>query len=113
MSFQGSAENIRVESNLYTAHKGTTLCAMLRNADGEMCDCTCDLNDYIGNNEGRFEWGGSNFSESAEDISFNMEGDFQPILRARLRDSNGDVHDADINLAERIGNNDGSFHWRK
>lgn len=30
---------------------------------------------------GRFEWGGSNFAESAEDISFNMEGDGQPILR--------------------------------
>ncbi|KAI6358023.1 hypothetical protein MCOR25_007443 [Pyricularia grisea] len=104
MSFHHSAENIRVE--------GTTLCAMLRNGDGEMCDASCDLNDYIGNNEGRFEWGGSNFSGSAEDIRFEMEGDGQPILRARLRDSNGDLHDADINLTERFGNNNGNFHWQ-
>lgn len=47
------------------------------------------------------------FSESAEDIRFNIEGDNQPILRARLRTVDGEFEDRDINLTERIMNRDG------
>lgn len=32
------------QADLYFAHKGSTLYAMLRNGDGDMCDCSCDLN---------------------------------------------------------------------
>lgn len=59
---------------------------------------------------GSFEWGGQNFSHTAEDISFHLEGDSNvPVLRARLASSDGALHDADVNLAERIGNENGSF----
>jgi hypothetical protein len=55
-----------------------------------------------------------NFSESAEDISFELEGDDSvPILRAGLADMDGNIVSRDINLAERIGNNDGNFDFRK
>ena len=47
---------------------------------------------------------------SAEDVSFDIEGGGEvPVLRARLRNSDGDMVDADVNLSERIENIDGQF----
>jgi hypothetical protein len=64
--------------------------------------------------QGSFEWGGQNFSESAEDISFSLEGgDGVPILRAGLRNVDGELVQSDLNLSERNGNNDGSFTFGK
>lgn len=58
-------------------------------------------------------WGGGGFKDSASDISFEREGeDGVPVLRAILKDVEGEDRDADINLAERIGNDNGRlvFH---
>lgn len=63
--------------------------------------------------KGSFQWGGENFSESAEDITFAIEGSGVPILRAGLRNLDGELVYRDINLAERIGNNDGNFDFRE
>ncbi|KAL5335990.1 Cyanovirin-N, partial [Aspergillus crustosus] len=105
MSFHASAQNIRVDD-------GHRLIAELQNEEGDWVEDELDLNDILGNNDGRFEWHGGDFSGSAEDISFDLEGDDGvPILRARLTNSDSDEVDADINLAERIGNNNGSFHF--
>lgn len=61
---------------------------------------------------GNFEWGAADFAGSAENITFNLEGgDGVPILRAELRDTEGNLGHRDINLAERIGNNDGQFYF--
>lgn len=50
------------------------------------------------------------FSGSAEDIELSIEGDDNvPILRAKLNPVDGDPVDADINLAERIGNDGGNL----
>jgi hypothetical protein len=49
----------------------------------------------------------SDFSETAQDIRFHMEGDTQPILRARLQTVDGEWEDRDINLTERIMNRNG------
>ena len=55
-------------------------------------------------------WGGGGFQDSADDISFDREGDDDiPVLRAKLTDVDGEEHDADINLAERIGNDNGKL----
>lgn len=51
----------------------------------------------------------ADFSESAEDIRFDMEGDSSPILRARLRREDGEWEDRDINLTERIMNRNGQL----
>ncbi|KXX75652.1 Cyanovirin-N [Madurella mycetomatis] len=105
MSFHASASNIRVDD-------GHILRARLQKADGELVDAELDLNGCIGNSDGNFEWGGVNFSHSAEDISFEMEGDDNvPVLRASLKPLEGDPIPRDINLSERIGNNDGSFEF--
>jgi hypothetical protein len=55
-----------------------------------------------------------NFSHSAEDINFTIEGDDSvPILRAGLFNMEGALEYRDINLSERIGNVDGNFEFRK
>lgn len=51
MSFHTSASNIRVDD-------GHILRARLRNTNGDEVDAELDLNSCIGNNEGRFQWGG-------------------------------------------------------
>ena len=59
---------------------------------------------------GNFEWGAGEFAGSAENITFSLEGgDGVPILRAELRDTEGNLVGRDLNLAERIGNKSGSF----
>jgi hypothetical protein len=50
------------------------------------------------------------FANSAEEISFELEGDDSvPILRANLWNVEGELVGGDINLAERINNNNGEF----
>ncbi|KAK4132230.1 CVNH domain-containing protein, partial [Trichocladium antarcticum] len=105
MSFHASAQDIRVDD-------GHILRARLQNTNGEEVDAEIDLNQCIGNNDGTFEWDGEGFAGSAENINFSLEGDDSvPILRASLRNVEGDLVDADINLSERIGNNDGNFSF--
>ncbi|KAI5866315.1 CVNH domain-containing protein [Durotheca rogersii] len=107
MSFHASSEDIRLED-------GHILKARLRDADGNYKDAEIDLNNFIGNDDGRFQWGGENFSESAEDIHFGIEGGASvPVLRARLRRVDGEFSDADINLGERVENQDGEFIFSK
>ncbi|KAK4442595.1 cyanovirin-n family protein [Podospora aff. communis PSN243] len=103
MSFHASAQDIRVDD-------GHMLRATLLNADGEAVEAEFDLNTVIGNDNGNFVWGGGDFSGSAEEISFSLEGDDSvPVLRANLRDVEGNLEHRDINLSERIGNDNGSF----
>ncbi|KEZ40111.1 hypothetical protein SAPIO_CDS9133 [Scedosporium apiospermum] len=104
MSFHQSAEDITLD--------GSTLRARLRNVDGEWVDAELNLDEVLGNNNGFFEWGGGGFSGSSENISFSIEGDDSvPVLRATLKNADGeDVH-ADVNLAERIHNNNGAFYF--
>ncbi|RYP44602.1 hypothetical protein DL768_008951 [Monosporascus sp. mg162] len=102
MSFHISAEDITVDGHI--------LRARLRNEGGDNVDAEINLDDYIGNNDGRFEWGGNGFSQTAEDIRFGIEGGGEvPVLRARLQNLEGEFVDADLNLAERISNEDGRF----
>ncbi|KAJ6779295.1 hypothetical protein PWT90_07910 [Aphanocladium album] len=127
-SFHTSASNIRVDD-------GHILRARLRNGNGEEVDSELDLNSCIGNSGGRFSWGSrtfaivdfdldddhsltlsrlTDFSDSAENIYFSVEGDAQvPILRARLRGPDDQTFDADINLGERIGNDNGNLNFCK
>ncbi|CAG7962333.1 unnamed protein product [Penicillium nalgiovense] len=69
--------------------------------------CDTSRSNYL---VGQFHWDGGDFHSSAEDVSLEREGDDDvPILRARLHDVEGELQDADINLAERIGNDNGEL----
>ncbi|CEJ59960.1 hypothetical protein PMG11_08558 [Penicillium brasilianum] len=104
MSFHASATKIELED-------GHILKATLRNSEGEEVDSELDLNKIIGNNDGSFQWEGENFQDSAEDIEFSRDerddGEAIPVLRAQLGNLEGENVSADINLAERIANEDG------
>lgn len=61
---------------------------------------------------GHFVWDGENFSQSAENIRFSLEADGQAaVLRASLSNSGGQHEERDINLGERIGNDNGNFSY--
>ncbi|KAI9741746.1 MAG: hypothetical protein M1834_000132 [Cirrosporium novae-zelandiae] len=103
MSFHLTAENIHIENK-------HMLKARLRNKKGENVDAHIDLNHHIGNDNGRFEWGGHGFANTAKNVTFSIEGDGTvPVLRASLSKENGEQSNSDINLSERIKNRDGAF----
>ncbi|KAJ5134817.1 hypothetical protein N7448_000161 [Penicillium atrosanguineum] len=103
MSFYQSALSFELDDD-------HILKAVLQDEDGEERESELDLNHIIGNNDGTFEWGGQNFKDSASDIELHREGDEEvPILRARLNNVEGEEIDADINLAERITNDNGNL----
>ncbi|KAJ2975660.1 hypothetical protein NQ176_g5399 [Zarea fungicola] len=103
MSFHEGASNIRVDD-------GHILRATLRNNNGEEVEAELDLDQVIGNNNARFQWGSANFSQSAKDISFSLEGGANvPILRANLGGAPDEYSPADVNLAERIRNDNGAL----
>ncbi|CAI4213420.1 unnamed protein product [Parascedosporium putredinis] len=104
MSFHQSAQDVTLD--------GAILRARLANVEGEWIDAEFDLDSILGNDNGAFQWGGGGFSGSSEDISFELEGDDQvPILRAALFNVDGEAIPADLNLAERIHNNNGEFYF--
>ncbi|KAF1831223.1 cyanovirin-N family protein [Decorospora gaudefroyi] len=103
MTFYHSAEDIHIDD-------GHILKARLQKGDGEWEDAEIDLNNHIGNIDGNFTWDGEGFSHSAENIEFALEGDGDvPVLRATLFDAEGNGETRDINLGERISNEDGTF----
>jgi hypothetical protein len=124
MSFHYSAENIRVDD-------GHILRARLQRADGEWEDAEIDLDQFIGNVDGmyhgylwqairidnmagHFQWDGENFSHTAQGAHFAIEGDGSvPVLRAELFDAEGNAHSRDVNLAERVSNNNGQFNFSR
>jgi hypothetical protein len=56
------------------------------------------------------DWAGLGFSCSAENVAFTIEGEANvPVLRADLDNGEGGREWRDINLAERIQNDNGSF----
>ncbi|KAJ5210628.1 hypothetical protein N7491_010434 [Penicillium cf. griseofulvum] len=69
------------------------------------------LDDCLGDDGGRFEWGGKEFTDRAQNIRFNPDegASHVPVLRAQLQDDQGKFLDTDVNLAERINNQDGSL----
>ncbi|OJI99725.1 hypothetical protein ASPVEDRAFT_39102 [Aspergillus versicolor CBS 583.65] len=105
MSFHASAQNIRLEDD-------HILVADLLNEDEEYVEARFDLNEILGNSDGHFEWEGAGFGGSASDISLDLEGDESvPVLRATLDNAEGEPVEANVNLAERLGNNNGSFDF--
>lgn len=103
MSFHQSAEEIEIKDN-------HILFARLRNEDGDLKDAEINLDEFLGNDDGHFQWGGENFSHTADDVHFAIEGDDEvPVLRAVLLNGEGEPVESNVNLSERINNDDGAF----
>ncbi|KAL2786948.1 Cyanovirin-N [Aspergillus keveii] len=100
MSFHESAQNIR----MYDGHR---LVAELQTAEGGWVHAEIDLDEILGNENGTYL---SISFVVAEATSFSIEGGSSvPILRAGLCNEAGDWNLANVNLSERIGNDNGSF----
>jgi hypothetical protein len=97
-------DHIGNDNGMFRVHSGLCLCIAPHICVGFVT--LVDLTRSVGH----FHWDGGDFHSSAEDVSFDREGDDEiPVLRARLHDVEGELQDADINLAERIGNDNGNL----
>lgn len=124
MSFHLTGQDIRIEDD-------HILVALLQNEDGDYVESSIDLNQFVGNDNGmlqqtmwsvktwkltlscaigNFHWDGENFSETAQYVHFAIEGDEDvPVLRGNLQDVDGNWESRDLNLAERVVNDNGQF----
>ncbi|PIG69242.1 hypothetical protein AARAC_006173 [Aspergillus arachidicola] len=108
MSFHESCDLIRIE----VRGDHTVLLAAAKNGDGdETIPAEIVLDEQIGNGDGWFVRGESNFTETAQDIALEFRED-GPWLTAVLREVDGeDRVRQGINLAQHIGNNGGRLEW--
>ncbi|PWY90435.1 Cyanovirin-N [Aspergillus sclerotioniger CBS 115572] len=103
MSFHNSCQNI----HLIHENGSTLLHVEARRRNGEVVARTIRLDRHIGNTDGWFIWGGSNFTESSHDIQLEHT-ERGPKLTAHLRKNDGGYRELQgIYLADKIANEDG------
>lgn len=99
MSFSESSRNIHLNGSILSAECCT--------ADGEWTESQIDLDTYLGNINGAFEWGQENFSQSADNVQ--LDG---VTLSATLAMEDGESFaDSTVNLDEHITNNNGELQF--
>ena len=81
-----------------------TLTAQCRARNGIYKPATLDLDAYVGNRNGSFQWGGVKYSRSARRV--RLDGS---QLKAELCDTRGAWHAATLELGERVVNVDGAL----
>ncbi|KAG8413081.1 hypothetical protein J3459_015809 [Metarhizium acridum] len=101
MSFYESSKNIWLED-------GHILHADCQDDDGNWNESTIDLNEFIGNSDGWFEWDGVNFSESAHDIL--LDGSRLTAEMGMVEGGNRERQGLELN--DRIGNENGQLVYR-
>ncbi|KAG0250474.1 hypothetical protein BG011_008320 [Mortierella polycephala] len=97
--------NFSQTSNRITLVDGHILSAHCRKANGEWNESKIDLNDFIGNEDGSFEWNGVNFSQTARDTSLLLGDEAKIVADLQSRDQH--LKKSTLNLDERITNVDG------
>ncbi|RJE26799.1 CVNH domain protein [Aspergillus sclerotialis] len=103
--FQNSSTSITLRNNHF-------LHCFCQKPDGSYECSQIDLNDCLGNNNGKFVWGGDNFANNASQIHLSIEGEAGvPYLHAQLNDRKGSVQSASVNLGECIRNEAGALEY--
>ncbi|KAF9570364.1 hypothetical protein EC968_001865 [Mortierella alpina] len=102
-NFTETSKNIRITG-------GHLLQATCQTKDGGYKDSTLDLNDFIGNEDGNFQWDGVNFSQTAEDVQIQVATD--STLSAELKARDQHLVPSKLNLDERITNNNGVLQYQ-
>ncbi|KAI1070497.1 hypothetical protein LB507_006719 [Fusarium sp. FIESC RH6] len=98
MSFFDSCQDIQIID-------GHILRALAQDADGQWRESQIDLDQFIGNQDGWFMWGGEFFSKSAMNVE--LEGTY---LMAELTKADGDFGERQgIDLNDRISNENGEL----
>ncbi|EHK48655.1 uncharacterized protein TrAtP1_009561 [Trichoderma atroviride] len=97
MAFSQTAQDFRLDGSLLVATVATEA--------GDWVESVLDINEYIGNNDGFFEFGGSGIFDSVDVESWRLEG---PLLITSLYRLDGSLAEEQvINLDDYIGNQDG------
>ncbi|OPB46736.1 cyanovirin-N family protein [Trichoderma guizhouense] len=89
MSFFESSQNVRLE--------GSCLIADVACEDGSWTESVLDLNNHVGNNEGFFEIGGNGVFDSADQVSWRLDGTTIITLLYRSDGSFGEEQFLDLN----------------
>ncbi|BCR84440.1 CVNH domain-containing protein [Aspergillus chevalieri] len=77
-----------------------------------MRESDIDLDEIIGSENGQFEWDSVNFSETAADAEFTIEGGGEVfVLRASLQDKQREWATSDIKFAERVLDVNGGYRF--
>lgn len=97
MSFSKSAQSAHL--------KGSHLHAQVRRVDGSWNDSKINLDHHIGNDNGHLVWGAENFSQSCQNITIH-DGH---KLKCEARRVDGSWNHTEINLDDKIGNNNGDL----
>ncbi|PYH89051.1 Cyanovirin-N [Aspergillus ellipticus CBS 707.79] len=105
MSFHETCQNI----HLIHENGATLLHCEVRRRNNEFVARTIRLDRHIGNTDGWFLWGGSNFTETARDIQL-VPSERGPKLTAFLRTKDGSHRELQgLYLADKIANKDGEL----
>ncbi|KAG8768571.1 hypothetical protein FRB91_000435 [Serendipita sp. 411] len=101
MSFQLTSTDITLD--------GTVLSANCKRVDGEMQPSSIDLDPLFGNINGQFQFGQSDFAQTANDYSISTQDDGTILLTGNLQRADGSWDQASIDLSEYIANMDGNL----
>jgi hypothetical protein len=83
----------------------STLYAECQKSNGSWVESGLDLNEYLGNDNGQFQWGGKDFSKSARNLKMEGKG----VLTGELQRVDGSWNKTTIDLDKHISNNDGKL----
>lgn len=99
MAFSQSAQDFRLD--------GSLLVATIATEAGDWVESVLDINEYIGNNDGFFEFGGRGFFDLLDTETLRLEG---PFLYTSLYRLDGSLAEEQvINLDDYIANQDGNL----
>ncbi len=100
MSFSLTSKNIEISAE-------GVLSAECKNVTGQYLYSTLDLNPYIGNIDGNFQWGSDKFALTSSNLSVSGS-----ILSGKLKKNNGNTNDSTINLDDHIKNDEGHLKYQ-
>ena len=106
------AGNFRASSQQVSISNNCMLTAWCEDSNGKWRQTNLNLNDILGNSDGRFLWvspgSAGNFQENARNIGLTEDG---AILQAELRNNRGEWKQSRISLDDRITNAEGHLRY--
>ncbi|KAM0264894.1 hypothetical protein ACHAQJ_000410 [Trichoderma viride] len=102
MAFSELAQDFRLE--------GSFLYANIFTDDGELVESALDINEYIGNNDGYFDFNGSGIFDSVDVESWRLEG--STLITALYRADGSLAEEQFLNLDDYIVIESGNLIFR-
>ncbi|KAB8263424.1 Cyanovirin-N [Aspergillus pseudonomiae] len=111
MSFHETACDIHLDHE--RGKRRTSLVAICNNEEGSGLTSDILLDDFLGNDNGHFVWGGKNVTKTSRNLSITREGPSRvPILHADLLTDSGEYVSAHCPLDEHIFNINGELLFK-